>query len=592
MAKFYKLILALLFLAVGYQQIERYCVNNEDAAICEKVLLSRNVWLQQNAVPWWETNVEPLRAKYVAPQIDTLAKYEKKMCEWTTPRAKVAFYTAKDAFDQNVRPFALKWYKTAQFKVQFYYQVNLASSVRHLQNVYNKWIFQDGAVQRFGRGTYSRVSAMGEFVRNGVATALEKFSAAREDFIDRPKRTSSFEAALGETTAESLEQEPATGDDIFEDETITLTSVIIETVTLSDGEFGAPAVSSLASESGALNLATDSTVELSVTELVQDEFEAWANAIERKAANTIAHFNHDVESLVQERLDQIHPDVTALLRNITNQSQAFYQAINKAIMDVNCTAEIDPETNETIYFDRHGTQLDRYITRPLMRELFNRTHVYVDESLDHVGGRLEAFVKEIDAAVDLMRHDHLEIYEEWGDVMVSEWSRRMAYVDVVAALEEDDLNKKQHENWKDFLHLKKLVIGVRDKLINHPAQLHQLQEFLNEIQVTLRALQRESGEYLFILRSKANLAFQSREKLEREREEQERLKRERDELERQKELERQLELESIKKEHEAATTPELQVKEELSVQTVQDQVNASTKLREAQNFNSQVSYNA
>ncbi|AAS53615.1 AFR244Cp [Eremothecium gossypii ATCC 10895] len=260
-------------------------------------------------------------------------------------------------------------------------------------------------------------------------------------------------------------------------------------------------------------------VEASFKDLVADEFSAWQQAIERKADSVLQAFTEEVGEFEMQQHEAVAPKFRALLKHISAKSQEHYAKINQAIRDINSTMELDPATNQTIWFDAHGTQLHQYITRPLMREYFSQANDELANITNHIRAELREVVDSVNGQVDVIRQEHIEVYEEWADVMVSEWSRRMAYIDVVDR--DLEAEAERNRNWKRFLKLKKRVIKVRDQLLEHPVKFNQLETFLKEIQSTLRILAQENGEYLYILRSKANLSFQEREKNDRLREQHE-----------------------------------------------------------------------
>ena len=104
-----------------------------------------------------------------------------------------------------------------------------------------------------------------------------------------------------------------------------------------------------------------------------------------------------------------------------------------------------------------------------------------------------------------------------GYIMVNEWSKRLAYVDVMDADSGSNANSGvSEENWKKFLKIKRQIINRRDEFAVHPVSMDEVIKFTNMVQNTLMLINRENGEYLYILRSKANLAFQKREKEEAE----------------------------------------------------------------------------
>ncbi|SCU82969.1 LAFA_0D01046g1_1 [Lachancea sp. 'fantastica'] len=521
--------------------------------LCSTPILGQTQWVEQSVCPWWSTHVEPHRREFARPlALQWQIKEEALKC-----RVESASQMLTTAGKAHVLPFINKWQQVARIKSQLYYNVYVLPHVKHANYEFQLWLRSDGAVARYTAHTIKCISSLFHQVMAQVgrlwklshpylsseakcvkarlfkmAACLKKHRLLVQERVSRHLNATdrSVETSKDVPYYESENADDEEQDEFDDDETLYLTSTIIETVTISDNEVATP--SSTAN--------SDTDLEVPLRDLVQDEFQAWSNTVAQKALNSEGQLDQDIEEIKTGKLNDIRPRITALLREISNATQQHYRAINKAILDVNCTAEVDPKTGESLFFNREGTQLRNYVTRPLMREYFSQAHAYVDDALERVRDMLEIFVGDVNTDLDQLRQEHLEVYEEWGDVMVSEWSKRMAYVDVVAAMESEDLSQRQHDNWKQFLRLKKQVIFTRDALMRHPADLQDVEKFLKEIQFTLKAIQREAGEYLFILRSKANLAFQAREDLEKQKllEQMERERREQEELERQEREER------------------------------------------------------
>ncbi|CUS24205.1 LAQU0S14e02564g1_1 [Lachancea quebecensis] len=520
------LLVTVLIVLIGFRQAKKYCESNE-AEFCRLTSLSR-------ASPWWNEHINPYWDIYVSPCVTKIHEYEHKLDEWAAPRIDRTYYRVQDFVETKVAPVTYKWYKFVQFKSQVYYNGHFVPCLKHMQLSAKQWLASEGFLQRLCLHARQGLFCLRNGSRWVLNESLEAFNeiyswsshVLRENLnkssVSEDQRSDSVEEEelgdIGESRYYDAEYFEGEQDDYNdEDETTYLTSTIIETVTLS-GE------KQLEKPTSSANNEDASSLDVPLRDLVQDEFQAWSNTVEQKASNTLTQFDSEVEELVEAKLSKAQPNITSLLQGISESFQSHYRIINRAILDVDCTMELDAETGEQLYFNRDGTQLRKYVTRPLMREFFSSAHAHVDERLETVRAQLEKFVTAVNKEVEQVRQEHLEIYEEWGDVMVSEWSKRMAYVDVVAAMGAEDMNQQQHDNWKKFLKLKKQVVNTRDLLMQHPAKLEKLQKFLNDIQFTLMALQRDAGEYLFILRSQANMAFQTREKLEREREEEERRK--------------------------------------------------------------------
>ncbi|QLQ80054.1 hypothetical protein HG537_0D00540 [Torulaspora globosa] len=316
------------------------------------------------------------------------------------------------------------------------------------------------------------------------------------------EKTGSEESLSGSDSESEVDSDDE--DENGDIETSTMTSTVIVTVTMDEQAVASP---------------TDTNLEeISELETLQDEFDAWSNLIDQKSSNIITMFNKDTEKASQAEIEKVEAEIQDKTQQLSQLAQTYFQRLTKSIQDINCTAEFDPNSGELIYFDSTGTtQLATYITRPLVRAIFKEAHADLEKMTQAIEHDLQQLTSRVEAAVHDTREDILELYEEWGDVMITEWSKRLAYVDVVSA--HFDTNPQQDissENWKRFLQLKKQVIRARDQLAQAPAELTAFKKFINKAQLVLQTVTKESGEYLYILRARANLAFQERERQERE----------------------------------------------------------------------------
>lgn len=332
------------------------------------------------------------------------------------------------------------------------------------------------------------------------ATASGNARAAAKAGVSGVTRASAS-ASADSTTAFSTSVTGAMED---EDEEVlsTTTSTVMLTVTIDDQEL------SPQETSGELRVAEQ--------DMMQDEFDAWFRVVDQKSSSVVKSFNAEVANYLHKRVQELEPLFKNKTQNISQTMQHHFKVLNSAIQDINCTSETDKEFGNTTYFDSTGTtQLAEYISRPRMRELFADAHSVLDNFMLQVKEELAAKADEVDKRVNLIREELVEVYEEWGDAMVSEWSKRLAYIDVVAGhLEEKEsgATEASSDNWRKFLNLKKQVIKARDQLAEHPADLQEMKQFIKKAEYLVQVISQDSGEYLYILRARANLAFQAREK--------------------------------------------------------------------------------
>ncbi|CCF60341.1 hypothetical protein KAFR_0J02770 [Kazachstania africana CBS 2517] len=288
-----------------------------------------------------------------------------------------------------------------------------------------------------------------------------------------------------------------------------ITSTIFTTVTLDDG-VEAQATGTVVSNN-----------DLSMEEqaLLQNDFENWSNTVEKKIQSVIGTFEKDVDRAIQSFIDENEANVRDKMRYLATNSDDYLQKIAKAIQDIDCKIEIDSKTGEKRYFDKTGTtELPVYIDRQLMRDYFDEAQIHGTNVSVSIRDDLSDVAYSINKKIEGLRDEYVDLYEEWANTVIGEWSKRMAYVDVIAAhMDEDEQGTISEQNWKKFMELKRDVMDAREGLINHPISAKKLEDFMNEVQRTLTILGKERADFTYILRSKANLAFQKREKEEKER---------------------------------------------------------------------------
>lgn len=292
-------------------------------------------------------------------------------------------------------------------------------------------------------------------------------------------------------------------DSIDSDEPLqTTTSTILRTVTMNNDK----------NQLSSPKHTAEAELEISQLDAIKDEFDAWFKVVDQKSSGVVKTFTKEVNKYLNERVKQLDPVFQNETQNATRSMQAHYKKINRAIQDINCTCETNTTSGNVTCFDSTGTtQLPEYITRAKVRKLFADAHNTLDESMLRLKKRLEPVAQDVDKKVNLIREELLEVYEEWGDAMITEWSKRLAYMDVVAGNLENNANEESSESWRKFLALKKQVIKARDALAEYPADLQEIKQFAKKVHYLVEILTNEAGEYLYILRAKANLAFQARE---------------------------------------------------------------------------------
>ena len=312
--------------------------------------------------------------------------------------------------------------------------------------------------------------------------------------------------------------------------TTTSTQTVIKTITF-DQEQASAVASCTHEENASANIEDSTDINVNEQALLQEDFDMWSETILQKTQDVIRLFEKDVSKYINSKLGEETKHFKLKFKSLDDESKKLFSKISLAINDIDCVEGIDSETGRIIFFDKSGsTEISQYITRELVREYFNETRSTLDEQTHTMEENLSQITEEIEKRVNAIREENVEVFEEWGDIIVNEWSKRMAYVDVINAhmgadddttLDEEE--KRSSVNWRKFLMGKKQIVESREKLAHHSADLSRVKDFRQKVQRKILSFTQESGEFLYILRSKANLQFQERERKERERKEREKV---------------------------------------------------------------------
>lgn len=264
-------------------------------------------------------------------------------------------------------------------------------------------------------------------------------------------------------------------------------------------------------------------VEIDHQAQLQRDFDKWSNNVAKKVKMVNKMLIRDVKKQLKPELETREKEFAKKVKDLTHKAETDFQVISKAIEDITCVEGVDPTTGEKIYFDAEGqNQIEKFITREMIREMLNDTQSSLSVISEDIQNDIKSVMEVFKKISERSRDEHCTAFEEWGDIMISEWSKKLAYLDVLATHEDDgEAEGNSHseiseKNWKKFMEIKKKILASRDKLGSKQIKIKELKSLLDNIQNTLQALTNEHGEYLYILRAKANLAFQEREAKERE----------------------------------------------------------------------------
>lgn len=292
------------------------------------------------------------------------------------------------------------------------------------------------------------------------------------------------------------------------------TSTITATVTITSSKplaesSSARSVLSVRVESNAVAAAEVST-SLKYSNLLTSTIESAANDFESQVQEFNKQFKYKLYNEMQPKLAEFSKTV-----------EHGFEEIQSAIDRINVFKDSSDE---------------KYVSRQYFRDILaakkNSIETEMKKLEDHVSKISEEYID----AVLKIRVDVLEILEEFAESSLNAYS-----AEIVSSGENWD-------EWKRYKELKASLVKFRDEIIEkEPADnsLINIKQLNQEVNI----LANEGMSYLAILRAKANLEFQEREKKERERKAREKLEAEEKEREeKERKLNAEKEDESVDKE--------------------------------------------
>lgn len=254
-----------------------------------------------------------------------------------------------------------------------------------------------------------------------------------------------------------------------------------------------------------------------ITLTLMDEIMHWNSFIEQTIDNIFNNFNKSIEDLQTRDIEEFKPILTASLQNITTLAQQEYNRINKIIFNINSTSAILPN-GEEVEVDKLNNIIDHKISRQEFRDVLSESSELLANTANSVNDKLQKLIAKIEEEVENERKLIIDIYEEFAEVSINEFSKKMmysSYSNSFNQIEKDETDEKNFNDWKEYVKTKNFIIKKRDDLTNQKVELNLVQNLLNEVHFTLKTLEQEKGSYFAILRAKANIEFQSREERER-----------------------------------------------------------------------------
>lgn len=245
--------------------------------------------------------------------------------------------------------------------------------------------------------------------------------------------------------------------------------------------------------------------------------EGWKEYMDQRIYSFFSDFENEVEELEEAKISQYQPEITQLLQKLSVDLHHDYNEINKVISIIN-SHQAFLENGEEVELDSAGNVIDHQITRQEVRDLLKEGQDKGGAGSERVNNKLRELVSLIEIEIDDIRHTQVDTFEDFYVIAIKEYSENIMasdYADSFQKYNKEDAGDDMSE-WRAYAKIKKNLIKKRDELTQFKPALLKLEKLLGEIKYTLKTFQHEQGSYYSLLRAKANIEFQTREKRERE----------------------------------------------------------------------------
>ena len=271
--------------------------------------------------------------------------------------------------------------------------------------------------------------------------------------------------------------------------------------------------------------------ELINTEVLLQEggFNIWVKSISRKFKAIENELSQEVDNTISSTVVSGVENFQKDIEELRSDMDAQISILKDTVQNINCTMIYDENTDSVFYYDHTGQKLlDTYVTRPLIMHHLKSTETRLEQLVEAVKLQVENMVEQSHIALEAVRNETIEAYEEWGDTFYTEWSKYMAYRDIYDEDGEeprplaidgkgkgedqgDDEVAKIYEDWFEFTLHKKDIIQFRDQLLHKQLDTKKLKQFETSLDSQLDSLEKTYTAQIQSLRSQADRLLKDRD---------------------------------------------------------------------------------
>lgn len=265
-------------------------------------------------------------------------------------------------------------------------------------------------------------------------------------------------------------------------------------------------------------------VDNSIERKIEDEINYWDNKVNRTLHSALKNLSKDMSVIVNKNIDSIKPDLSDKFTKIQQANYEYYKQLNSMIKAIDKDSAQIQEENKIIENSEDSNR--EFVSRQDMRDKISESSTYCDSELDSIKESiqrshqhiLKEYFKEIQETIDVL--------ESFAELTIQEFSNRLHSLITILENEPGFEEESTWKAWKRFHKIKQDIFNTRDLIFDQanayqdnsfsefvPVGLEEWGVYLKNIYFHADFLTSDNAEYLKLVRAKANVAFQLREKL-------------------------------------------------------------------------------
>lgn len=236
-------------------------------------------------------------------------------------------------------------------------------------------------------------------------------------------------------------------------------------------------------------------------------FEESFKTVDEMSAKMIKAMKEQMENLETAKISEMKPQYVDKIQKINQLANDRMAELSTMIREINNCDLVE----EKYYYNKTNSECEYApISRKGFRDYFQETKDILQEQskmlveVDYISD-----LKDLANKLEELKLVYVDTFEDWGDSTIEKLKGILTYENIAQGSKEDQEMLLQ---WQKLTSLKNEIIKKRDSLVELQLDFKAMQDFVEELKKNIGVLAHEGGDRLYIIRAKANLEFQDREK--------------------------------------------------------------------------------